>query len=146
MIDQRNELLSVAEQVVALGSKQVDQIEVLIQSTFSIKANGALGQIKTAEKTRETGAAIRCIVDNRLGCVFTNLLDTANLEDMVKQAKSSADCSTPDKSWKGFPTRSAYGTVSEVWDPSLLNKEPSVFVDLLSDMTQKTLKSEAKRS
>lgn len=139
MNDQCNELLAVAEKIIALGSKQVDQIEVLVRNTFNIDANVALGQIKTAEKTRETGVAIRCIADNRLGCAFTNRFDKDTLEKTVREAKSSAECSTPDKAWKDLPTKATYRPVGEVWDPSILEKEPSIFVDLLSDMIRKTL-------
>lgn len=139
MNDQRNELLFVAEQIVAFGSKQVDQIEVLIQHTFNIGANVALGQMKTARKTQEAGAAIRCVVGKRLGCAFTNRLDQATLEETVKQAISAAKTSAIDETWSNLPMKTVYGKVRDEWDDSILEREPRVFIDLLTDVTQKVI-------
>jgi PmbA protein len=139
MADRRDRLLALAERVVTFGAKKVDQIEVLIQDTFSIRANVALGQVKTATKTQEAGVAIRCVLGKRLGCAFTNRLDQATLEETVKQAISAAETSTTDETWSHLPLKTAYGKVRDVWDDSILEREPGVFVDLLTDVTQKVI-------
>lgn len=139
MVDKQDELLSLAERVVAIGSKSVDQIEVVVQDTFNVNADVALGQMKTASKTQETGVAVRCISDQRLGCAFTNCLDKASLEKTVKQAMSASKSGTSDAKWKDLPKKTRYNSVSDVWDDSILEKEPGEFIDLLADMTHRAL-------
>lgn len=139
MVDKQDELLALAEWVVALGSKSVDQIEVVVQDTFSVNADVALGQMKTASKTQETGAAVRCITDRRLGCAFTNRLDQASLKKTVKQAMSASRSGTSDAKWRDLPMKTGYGSVCDVWDDAILEKEPGEFIDLLADMTHRTL-------
>jgi len=137
MNDRRNELLTLAERIVTLGAKQADQIEVFVQDTKETNAEVALGQMKTAVNIQEAGAAIRCVVDKRLGCAFTNRVDTAVLEKTLYQASAAAKTSTPDETWSNLPTKANYGIVSKVWDDSTSEKTPSFFVDMLADMTQK---------
>ena len=137
MNDRRNELLTLAERIVTLGAKQADQIEVFVQDTKETNAEVALGQMKTAVNIQEAGAAIRCVVGKRLGCAFTNRVDTSVLEKTLYQAIAAAKTSTPDETWSNLPTKANYGKASKVWDDSTSEKTPSFFVDMLADMTQK---------
>jgi PmbA protein len=131
--------LVLAEEIVASGSGEVDQIEVLTQDTYNINADVALGQLKTAAKTQEAGAAIRCIIGQRLGCAFTNRLDKRSLKKTVTQAIKAAKGSTEDEEWKNLPTETQYGRVHDVWDDAIPEKEPGIFIELLADMTKRTM-------
>ncbi len=137
MKDRRDELLALAEKAVAFGSKHVDQIEVYMQDLFNTEAEVAIGQINSANRTQDAGAAIRCIVGTRLGCAFTNKLDQATIQKAVKQAIAAAKSSTEDATWKGLPTKAKYSEVSGTWDDAIPEKEPGVFVDLLAETSQK---------
>jgi PmbA protein len=136
VIDRRSELLTLAEQIVTLGTKQADQIEVFVQDSKETNAEVALGQMKTAVNIQEAGAAIRCVVDKRLGCAFTNRVDSSILEKTLHQAIAAAKTSTPDETWSDLPMKASYSKVSEVWDEATSTKSPSFFVDMLADMTR----------
>jgi PmbA protein len=139
MVDRQDELLALTERIVSFGSKETDQIEVLAQDTYNINANVALGQLKTASKAQEAGVAIRCIIDQKLGCAFTNRLDEATLKRTLKQASRAAKSGPSDKKWKNLPIINRYSIVHDVWDDSILEKEPGFFIDILADMTKNTL-------
>ncbi len=137
MKDKREELLALAEKAVAFGSKHVDQIEVYMQDTFNTEAELQIGQINSANRSQDAGAAIRCLVGKRLGCAFTNKLDQATIQKAVKQAIAAAKSSTEDATLKSFPTKAQYPKVSGTWDEAILEKDSSVFVDLLAETSQK---------
>ena len=137
MKDRRQELLALAEKAVAFGSKHVDQIEVFVQDTFNTEAEVAIGQINTANMSQDAGAAIRCLVGKRLGSAFTNKLDTSTIQKAVKQAIAAAKSSTEDATLESFPTKAKYSKVSGTWDDAIPEKEPSVFVDLLAEASQR---------
>ncbi|MFW9830859.1 MAG: TldD/PmbA family protein [Candidatus Thorarchaeota archaeon] len=130
MKDQQSTLLNLAEKTVAYGSNKVDQIEVLVQDNYEIGVEINLGQINKAIKLQEVGASIRCVIKQRIGSAFTNRLDFMTLKKTVNRAISAAKASTPDKTWRDFPGKVSYSPLSDVWDDSIPDKDPSVYVDL----------------
>jgi PmbA protein len=135
--DQRNELLALAERAVAFGAKQVDQIEILVENQYSIGCEVNLGEMSKATKLQEGGAAVRCVVNHRVGCGFTNRLTRPMLEQAVKQAVAAAKASTPDETLADLPAKATYSQVRDVWDDAILGKEPGDFVDLTAELNQK---------
>lgn len=137
MKDQRNELLALADQAVTFGAKQVDQIEVLVENQYSISCEVNLGEMNKAVKLQEGGAAVRCVVDHRIGSGFTNRLDRSMLEKAVKQAIAAAKASTRDTTLGDLPTKAAYSEVRDVWDDAIPEKNPGDFVDLTAELNRK---------
>jgi PmbA protein len=137
MKDQRNELLALADRAVAFGAKQVDQIEVLVENQYSIGCEVNLGEMSKATKLQEGGAAIRCIINHRVGCGFTNRLTRPMLEQTVKQAIAAAKASTPDKTLADLPGKASYKQPRDVWDDAIPEKEPGDFVTLTAELNQK---------
>ncbi|MFX1565333.1 MAG: TldD/PmbA family protein [Promethearchaeota archaeon] len=130
MKDKEQYLLSLAEQAVAFGSKQVDQIEILLQDNYEISCEVALGQINKALKMQEAGASIRVVVDRQLGSAYTNRLEPDTIKESVNRAIAAAKASTPDETWKDFALKTKYTKVTGTWDASIPEKDPGVFVDL----------------
>ena len=137
MKDQRNELLALADQAVTFGAKQVDQIEVLVENQYSISCEVNLGEMSKAFKLQEGGAAIRCVVDHRIGSGFTNRLTRPMLQAAVKQAVAAAKASTPDTTLGDLPAKTTYREVRDVWDDAIPEKNPGDFVDLTAELNRK---------
>jgi PmbA protein len=137
MKDQRNELLALADQAVAFGAKQVSQIEVLVENQYSVSSEVNLGEMNKAVKLQEGGAAVRCVVDHRIGSGFTNRLDRTLLEKAVKQAIAAAKASTPDPTMGELPVKARYSEVRDVWDDAIPEKNPGEFVDLTAELNRK---------
>lgn len=132
MKDRQNTLLSLADKTIAFGSKKVDHLEVLIQDNYEVGCELMLGQINKAIKSQEAGASIRCVIRQRIGSAFTNSLDEATLKKTVNRAIAAAKASTPDKTWKDFPQKLKVSKISGTWDDSIPEKDPSVFVDIVT--------------
>lgn len=130
MKDQQSTLLDLAEKTIAYGLNKVDQIEVLIQNNYEIGVEINLGQINKAIKLQDVGASIRCVLRQRLGSAFTNRLNLATIKKTVNRAIAAAKASTPDETWRDFPGKASYPQLSDVWDDSIPEKDPSVYVDL----------------
>jgi len=137
MIDQRNELLALADKAVTFGAKQVDQIEVLVDNQYSISSEVDLGEMSKAFKLQEGGAAVQCVVDHRIGSGFTNRLDRLLLEKAVKQAIAAAKASTPDPTLGDLPAKGTYKEARDVWDDAIPDKNPGEFVDLTADLNRR---------
>jgi PmbA protein len=134
MFDKKQILLALAEKAITFGSKEVDQIEILLQDNYEIGCEVALGQINKATKTQEAGASIRVVTKNRMGSAYTNRLNQETIEESVKRAIAAAKASTPDETWKDFAPKEKYAKLTGTWDASIPDKNPSVFVDLSTKM------------
>jgi PmbA protein len=132
MKDKENTLVSLAEKTITYGSEKVDQLEVLIQDNYELSCELVLGQINKAVKSQEAGASVRCVIGQRIGSAFTNSLDQATLKTTVNRAIAAAKASTPDKTWKDFPPKLKASKISGTWDTSIPEKDPSVFVDIVT--------------
>jgi PmbA protein len=143
MVDKDQTLLSLAEKAIAFGSKQVDQIEVLLQDNYEISCEVALGQINKASKSQEVGASIRVVLNKQLGSAYTNRLNLATIEESVKRAIAAAKASTPDDTWNDFAPKTKYPKVTGTWDASIPEKDPGVFVDLSTRMTKEIMEKDS---
>ena len=136
MNDKEQKLLSLAEKAIEYGSKKVDQIEILLQDNYEISCEVALGQVNKAIKAQEAGASIRVVTKQKLGSAYTNRLNQDTILESVKRAISAANASTPDETWKDFAPKAKYTKLMGTWDSSIPEKDPSVFVDLSTQMTK----------
>lgn len=135
MKDQEQTLATLAEHTIAFGSKKVDQIEILLRDNYEISCEVSLGEVNKAAKSQDVGASIRVVLKNQLGSAYTNRLDKATIEQSVKRAISAAKASTPDATWKDFPAKAKYTKLTGLWDESIPEKDPGVFVDFSTQIS-----------
>ncbi|MFX0168511.1 MAG: TldD/PmbA family protein [Candidatus Hodarchaeota archaeon] len=139
MKNQENKLQTLAEKTIAYGTQKADHIEVLIQNSFEIGCEINLGQMNKAMKSQDGGASVRCVLGKRQGSAFTNRINELTLQETVKRALAAAKASTSDKTWKGFPEKSKYTPISGTWDETIPETDPSVFVDMTTEMGKKVV-------
>jgi len=70
-----------------------------------------------------------------LGSAYTNRLHQDAIEESVKRAIAAAKASTPDETWKNLPLKAKYAKLTGTWDATIPEKDPSVFVDLSTKMS-----------
>ncbi len=140
MKDRQQELQTLVDKTIAFGSKYVNQLEVYIQDNYEIGCIINLGEMNKATKFQDAGASVRCILDHRLGCAFTNQLTFETLKKTVNQAISAAKASTPDQTLVDFPEKEQYKPTKDTWDDAIPEKDPSVFVDLTTQIASKVSK------
>ncbi len=139
MKDRRNELLALAEKAVTSASKNAEQIEVLVQDSYQISCEVALGQMNKATQVQDSGVAIRCILGKSIGSSFTNRLEWKSIAQAVKSAISAAKVGTPDETWTDLPQKAKYSEIKDVWDDTIPEKDPSEIVDLTSKLTKRII-------
>ncbi len=136
MKDREQTLASLAEHAIAYGSKKTDQIEIMVQDNYEISCEVNLGEVNKATKSQVVGASIRVVINSKLGSAYTNLLNQSAIEKSVNRAIAAAKASTPDKTWKDFPQKTKYQKLTGLWDESIPEKDPSVFVELSTQITK----------
>jgi PmbA protein len=144
MKDSEQMLTTLAEHAVTFGSKKVDQMEIYLQNNYEISCEVALGEINKANKTQDVGASICVVIKNKLGSAFTNRLNQLSIEKAVSRAISAAKASTPDDTWKDFTLKAKYTKLTGFWDESIPEKDPSVFVDLSTKISNDIKRKDTK--
>jgi PmbA protein len=141
--NRQQELQTLVDKTIAFGSKYVNQIEVYIQDSYEIGCIINLGEMNKATKSQDAGASVRCILDHRLGCAFTNQLSFETLKKTVNHAISAAKASTPDQTLVDFPEKVQYKPTKDTWDGAIPEKDPSVFVDLTTQIASEVSKRDS---
>lgn len=117
MRDERDELLSIAREVVRRARERVEVAEATIGSSWDLSAKVRLGETELVEEAGQRGISLRVLSEGRLAMTSTSDLSPAGLELLIRDAVELTALAEPDP-WMG-PA-----------DPSELARPPFEDLDL----------------
>lgn len=94
---------SILEQI---NKKDIDQAEVYLSKTSSLKIDILDQQVESIDELTDCGLAIRIIKDKKLGFAFTSDFDETIIEQTIEQAIANAKSADADE-FLGLPEKSS---------------------------------------
>jgi PmbA protein len=133
---EKNQMLSLAENVVKKASKQgAMEAEAYIYEGQSTNVGIERGQITKTSTIIDRGLGVRVIINKAIGFAYTNIIEGQKaVEDTIRGALSAAKTSKPDQDWKGLPEKKTYGTAEKLYDPKILELRSEGLVEIASGM------------
>jgi len=138
---EKNEMLSIAEKVVALAvDRGASEAEAYVSEGQAFNVGVELGQVSKSNQILDRGIGVRVVLDKAIGFAYTNIVNnSAALEDIVVRALCAARSSKSDVDWHSLPQKKA--TAGSVLVGTFDSKVLEISSDELVNMSQTMIDS-----